>query len=408
MDRRIPDEESLDSMKRLHRVRETFRSLRGRRPKLLSAFTMVLVTSGAVAGQEPGPSNTITDVPGIKIGQYDRYGDGYRSGTTVILVEQGATTGFSQMGGAPGTKETDLLAPGGLVTEVQAVVLSGGSAYGLDTTTGVMRWLEERGYGHPVSQGVVPIVPAAILMDLGRGGDFSKRPDAEFGYLAADAATTDPVRIGRVGAGMGASRGLGSASVKMSNGYTVGAIVGLNPAGSPVDPNTCLPYGLFLELGNEFNLVAPAPGECAGARTALASAFPEEPFNTTIAVVATDAPLDQTQAQRMAMIANSGLARSIKPVHNLGDGDSVFGMATTTPPSHDLTNSQLNAIYNAAADALGRAVVHAILNSQTLDNSIGYCDQYPSVCRLRNASATGQAVVPEEASAPALVAATPE
>lgn len=347
---------------------------------IVVGLVLLLLGSGAVSAQEPGPTNTITDVPGIKVGHYDRYGDGYRTGTTVVLTETGATTGFSQMGGAPGTKETDLLEPGGLVTQVNAIVLSGGSAYGLDATTGVMRWLEERGFGYPVSQGVVPIVPAAILMDLGRGGDFSKRPDADFGYRAADAASTDPVPMGRVGAGMGASRGLGSASVRLPNGYLVGAIVGLNPAGSPIDPVTCLPYGNFLELGNEFDLVPPSPAECTApdARAALAADFPEEPFNTTIAVVATDAPLDQTQARRMAMIANSGLARSIRPVHGLGDGDSVFGMATSPPAP--LTNGELNAIYNAAADALGRAVVHAILEAGALGESRGYCDEYPSAC----------------------------
>src|SRR5262249_11097144 len=133
----------------------------------------------------PGPTNTITDVPGILVGQYSRFGDGYRSGTTVVTTDSarnaagpGITAGYSQMGGAPGTKETDLLKPGGNVRTVQAIVLSGGSAYGLDATTGVMRWMEEHGFGFRVGGGVVPIVPGAILLDLGRGGDFKKRPDA--------------------------------------------------------------------------------------------------------------------------------------------------------------------------------------------------------------------------------------
>jgi L-aminopeptidase/D-esterase-like protein len=334
-----------------------------------------------------GPSNTITDVPGIKVGHYTRFGDGYRTGTTVILTEKGATGGYSQQGGAPGSKETDELKPGGLQTGVHAVVLSGGSAYGLDAASGVMRWLEERGFGYPVAGGVVPIVPAAILMDLGRGGRFNARPDADFGYQAANAASTAPVPTGRVGAGMGAGWGLGSASVKLSNGYTVGAIVGLNPGGSPVDPKSCLPYGNFLEIGKEFNLTAPSEAECSAAaaprRTALAySGY--DAFNTTIALVATDAPLDEVEAERMAMISNSGLARSIRPVHNLGDGDLVFSLATT-PATHSLTNADLSAIYNAAADALGRAVVHAILESKQVGTSrVNYCDQYPSACKLRN------------------------
>lgn len=367
-----------------------------RRPSLGRAGRVLLVAGGALvaypaeaAGQKPGPTNTITDVPGIQVGHETRIGGGWRTGTTVVLTVGNATAGFSQQGGAPGTKEVALLEPGGLVTQVQAVVLSGGSAYGLDAASGVMRWLEERGLGHPVRGGVVPIVPAAILFDLGRGGDFKARPDAEFGYRAAENANSGPVPMGRVGAGAGAGWGLGSASVVLDNGYTVGAIVGLNPAGSPVDPRTCLPYGLFLELDGEFGLTEPSPEDCPGdERSRQARAGPGwdgESFNTTIAVVATDAPLDQTQAKRMAMIANSGLARAIKPVHNLGDGDLVFGLATT-PPGQRLTNRELDAIYNAAADALGRAVVHAVLNAGSIGERVGYCERYPSACWNREAA----------------------
>lgn len=376
--------------------------------RLAAALALALapLAAGVTAAQGPGiavqgtgPSNTIVDVPGLKVGHFDRFGDGYRTGTTVILTERGATGGVSQLGGAPGSKETDLLEPGGLETGVHAIVLSGGSAYGLDTATGVMRWLEERGFGYPVGGGVVPIVPAAILFDLNRGGRFDARPDAEFGYRAANAATGAPTPMGRVGAGMGAGWGLGTASVRLSNGYTIGAIVALNPAGSPVDPATCIPYGAFLEVGNEFDLTAPSDAECPTAaapqRTALAYEGGSA-FNTTIAVVATDAPLSEVQATRMATISNSGLARSIRPVHNLGDGDLVFALATAgtangpsaTPPATPpaaLTGAELNAIYNAAADALGRAVVHAILSSRQVGNSRkGYCEQYPSACRLRN------------------------
>lgn len=334
----------------------------------------------------PGPTNTISDVPGLKVGQYSKFGDGYRTGTTVVRTERGATAGYSQMGGAPGTKETDLLKPGGQVRTVQAIMLSGGSAYGLDAATGVMRWMEEHNFGVPVGAGVVPIVPAAILMDLGRGGDFKKRPDADFGYKATAAATSEAVHIGREGVGMGAGWGLGSASVKLSNGYTVGAIVGLNPGGSPVDPRTCLPYGLMLELGNEFHLVQPSAQECAAAATGRGGpndGSDNAVTNTTIAVVATDAPLEDLEAERMAVIANDGLARSIRPIHGIGDGDTVFGLATTAP-THTLTNADLGAIFNAAADVLGRAVVHAVISSKQLGTSrVGYCQQYPSACVLR-------------------------
>jgi L-aminopeptidase/D-esterase-like protein len=330
-----------------------------------------------VAAQTPGPTNTLVDVQGLEVGHETRIGDGYLTGTTVILSRKGATAGYSVHGGGPGTKETDLLEPGGLVTEVQAIVLSGGSAFGLDSATGVMKWLEERELGFPVGGGVVPIVPAAILFDLGRGGDFSARPTAEFGYLAAEAASRDPVEMGRVGAGTGARHGLGTASVLLPNGYTVAAIVGLNPGGAVVDPRTCLPYGHFLELEGEFGLTKPDPEACAqdseGSNASDENGY-EETFNTTIAVVATDAPLDQTQARRMALISNSGLARSIRPVHNLGDGDVVFAMATTPEDAGRLSNQELHALYNGAADALGRAVVHALLQEGS------YCEEYPGVC----------------------------
>lgn len=367
------------------------RPLRRRRRHPIASFATATVAGlatlagiGALApsvrAQTPGPTNALTDVPGIKVGHDERVGDGYRSGTTVILTELGATASVDVQGGAPGTRETDLLEPGGLVTQAHAIVLSGGSAYGLATADGVMQWLEERGHGFPIQGGVVPIVPTAILFDLGRGGDFSKRPDAGFGYRAADAATAGPVEQGRRGAGAGARYGLGSASVVLPNGYTVAAIVGLNPAGSPINPVTCLPYGVFLELEGEFGLVEPNAAECRdngnnGDDVGNGGDAGEGPaFNTTIALVATDAPLDQTQAQRMAKVANSGLARSIRPIHNLGDGDAVFGVATS-PPDAELGLQELQAIYNAAADALGRAVVHALIQGGV------YCERYPSACR---------------------------
>jgi L-aminopeptidase/D-esterase-like protein len=337
-----------------------------------------------------GPSNSITDVPGLKVGQYTRSDSGYRTGTTVIRTERGATAGYSQMGGAPGTKETDLLKPGGQVRAVQAIMLGGGSAFGLDAATGVMQWMEERGFGVPIgTAGVVPIVPAAILMDLGRGGDFKKRPNAMFGYKATEAATSDPVKSGRTGVGMGAGWGMGTASVKLSNGYTVAAIVGLNPAGSPVDMRTCLPYGYFLEIDNEFNLVQPTAAECtpaAAGRGGPNDGSDNAPRNTTIALVATDAPLLDLEAGRMAEIANAGLARSIRPIHGIGDGDTVFGMATT-PPTNAMSNADLQAIFNAAADVLGRAVVHAVIESKQVGNSrAGYCETYPSACVKRKAA----------------------
>jgi putative pantetheine hydrolase len=344
------------------------------------AIAPVLSAGTGLEAQRPGLTNSLTDVPGLRVGHYQQVGDGYRSGTTVVIPERGGIASYNVQGGGPGTKETDLLVPGGLVTSVHAIVLSGGSAFGLDSSTGVMRWLEERNIGYPIAGGVVPIVPTAILFDLGRGGNFRARPDAEFGYQAAEAATTDAVQSGRIGAGTGARYGFGTASVVLPNGYTVAAIVGLNPGGSPVDPRTCLPLGMFLELDDEFNLIPPPSGTCpppgqTAAWLTDAEGYAEQ-FNTTIALVATDAPLDQTQAQRMAMIANSGLSRSIRPVHNLGDGDAVFALSTAEAPA-PLTHQELHQIYNAGADALGRAVVHALLAHG------GYCEQHPEICGNR-------------------------
>jgi len=340
----------------------------------------------------PGPTNSIVDVPGILVGQYERSDNGYRSGTTVITTDSarqagavnGLTAGYSQMGGAPGTRETDLLKPGGRVRAVQAIVLSGGSAYGLDAASGVMKWMEEHGYGVAVPGGVVPIVPSAILMDLNRGGTFKNRPDADFGYRAASAATTRPPEQGRKGAGTGAGWGLGTASVKLSNGWTVGAIVALNPGGSPVNPKTCLPYALELELANEFNIVQPSAQECRAAATGRGGpgdGSDHAVTNTTIAVVATDAPLLDLEAERMATIANDGLARAIKPIHGIGDGDTIFGLSTSAPTG-TMTFVELGTVFEAAADALGRAVVMAVVKSHQLGNSrVGYCEQYASACR---------------------------
>ncbi len=353
-------------------------SWRGVGPACALLLVTHLMVAGPLDGQRPGPTNSLTDVPGLRVGHHSRDGDGYRTGTTVVRTEQGVTASVDVQGGAPGTRESDLLAPGGLVTRVHAIVLSGGSAYGLAAADGVMRWMEERGYGFSVSGGVVPIVPAAILFDLGRGGDFDKRPDATFGYRAADAATGDAVPMGLVGAGTGARFGLGSASAVLEDGTTVGAVVALNAAGSPVNPDDCVPYGRFLELEGEFRLAAPLPEQCDGGWGGEGGPWPGEAFNTTIAVIATDAPLSQTQLQRMARTANSGLARAIRPVHGLSDGDAVFALSTSDPaPPDALAVSRLQPLYQVAADVLGRAVVHALLEGGA------YCARYPSACRHR-------------------------
>lgn len=371
---------------------------------LLSSSSGLQAQSGAL---RPGPTNSLADVGGLSVGHFERTDSGYLSGTTVVLARGGAVAGVDVRGGAPGTRETDLLEPGGLVTEAHAIVLSGGSAFGLDTAAGVMQWLEQQGIGYRVPGGVVPIVPTAILYDLGRGGDFARRPDADFGRRAAEAAAVADgharVPQGRVGAGTGARFGLGSASAVLPDGTVVAALVALNSAGLPLNPADCRPWALYLELDDEFDLGVPSVDECRHAdwsppqiaATATSGAWPTAapdapPFNTTIAVVATDAPLDQTQVRRMAQVANSGLARAIRPVHNLADGDAVFGLATGLHIEHEAPDAQaaapkvdvvrLQQLYEAAADALGRAVIHALIEGGS------YCRELPGACSSRPGS----------------------
>ena len=344
-----------------------------------AVFTLFLVS--ASWAQTPGPLNAITDVPGIEVGQYTSTDatSGGGTGTTVVLSRAGAVGGVSQRGGAPGTRETDLLRPENLVEKVNAVVLSGGSAYGLAAADGVMLCLEAQSIGFPVGPGqVVPIVPSAILFDPGRCASFSRRPDASFGLAACHAASGGPVQQGNVGAGTGARSGgskggLGTASTVLSNGIIVGAIVAVNSSGRTFDTAGNF-YAGFLELDNEFPLIGPSATDVVPPSNLLQ--------NTTIAVVATSAQLTKAQATKVAQMADDGLARAIKPSHGVGDGDTIFVMATGRD-TRDATNL-VNGIGSAAADTLSRAVVHAILAAQSIHvgscDVKSYCEQFPNNC----------------------------
>ncbi len=252
----------------------------------------------------------ITDVPGVQVGHASRVGDGWATGVTVVLPPPGTVGAVAVRGGGPATHETDALAPGTLVDTVDAVVLTGGSAYGLVSAHGVQRWCEEQGRGFAVAPGlVVPIVPAAALFDLGRGGDPRARPDAEMGYAAAVSASNEPPQLGSVGAATGAvldagrtKGGVGSASVRLPGGVVVGALAVVNAAGA-------------------------LRGDQAGP-PATGATTDVSPMNTTLVVVATNARLDVTAATRMADVGHDGLARAIDPVHTLVDGDVVFVLAT--------------------------------------------------------------------------------
>jgi len=306
---------------------------------------------------------SITDVAGIKVGHFT---DSRRpTGCTVILCEEGAVGGVDVRGAAPGTRETDLLDPVNTVQQVHAVVLSGGSAFGLDTATGVMRYLEERGVGFDTRVARVPIAPAAILFDLGVG-DPKIRPDAEAGYRACKAATTDAPAEGNVGAGAGATvgklfgmdramkGGLGVASIKLSDGkssLTVGAIVAVNAVGDVIDPGA----------GKVIAGARTKDGKALlGAMSAILRGEPLPPLlggsATTIGAVATDVKLDKAQATKVAQMAHDGLARTINPVHTPADGDTIFALAT----GKSSRQPNVALIGALAAEAIAQAVVRAV------------------------------------------------
>ncbi|WP_307671421.1 P1 family peptidase [Streptomyces sp. V2I9] len=322
--------------------------------------------------------DALTDVAGLRVGHAEVSGAGALSGTTVVLApEGGAVAAVDVRGGGPGTRETDALDPRNLVQRIDAVVLTGGSAYGLDAASGVVAWLEEQGRGVRVGADpaqVVPVVPAAALFDLGRGGDWRARPDASTGRAAVEAAAATgpgaPVAEGGVGAGTGAvagqlKGGIGTASVRLASGVTVAALVAVNAAGAVVDPRTGV---LFGEYGAEEPPAHPPAGVHAAAVRRLAREREETeaagggvpPFNTTIAVVATDADLTRAQAQKLAGTAHDGLARAVRPVHLLTDGDTVFTLATGQKPVPTGDPGAVNEILAAGADVLARAIVKAV------------------------------------------------
>ncbi|MEV6754783.1 P1 family peptidase [Streptomyces sp. NPDC051214] len=337
-------------------------------------------------------THSLSDVAGLRVGHATRVAPthvGHLTGTTVVLApEGGAVAAVDVRGGGPGTRETDALDPRNLVQRVEAVVLTGGSAYGLDSATGVMAWLEERGRGvrvGPDPSHVVPVVPAACVFDLGRGGDFTARPDATTGRAAVEAAAGSepftPVEEGNVGAGTGAvvgkvKGGVGSASVLLESGITVAALVVANAAGSGVDAGTGALYGRFFE-GRRVAYPAPEVHEEATRRLAEAAAEGgPPPLNTTLAVVATDAELTKAQAQKLAGTSHDGMARAVRPVHLLNDGDTVFALATGEHPLAADRPLALNEILAAGADMVTAAIVRALLAAESVETPGGNFPSY--------------------------------
>ncbi|MDN0193822.1 P1 family peptidase [Streptomyces sp. S.PNR 29] len=333
--------------------------------------------------------DALTDVAGVRVGHATRTGDGWLTGTTVVLAPQGgAVAAVDVRGGGPGTKETDALDPRNVVQKVEAVVLTGGSAYGLDAASGVMAWLEEQGRGVRVGVDpahVVPVVPAACVFDLGRGGDFRARPDAATGRAAVEAAAASapgtPVREGCVGAGTGATvgplkGGVGTASTVLESGITVAALVVANAAGSAVDPETGVLYGELFQ-GRRVEYPEPSVHEAARRRLAeVAESSAPPPLNTTLAVVATDADLSKAQAQKLAGTAHDGIARAVRPVHLLHDGDTVFTLATGERPLDTANPLALNEVLAAGADLVTRAIVRAVRAAESVDGPGGVWPAY--------------------------------
>ncbi|MDJ0456092.1 P1 family peptidase [Arthrobacter sp. NQ7] len=306
---------------------------------------------------------TITDVPGIRVGHVQKDTDGWLSGVTVVLPPPGTTGSVDVQGGGPATHETDALDPTTLVSAVDAVVLTGGSAYGLASAAGAQRWCEENGRGFAVPGGVVPIVPAAAIFDLGRGGDFSARPTPDMGYAAAAAAAASKegrdVGRGNVGAGTGAligrgqfKGGVGTASITLGNGVVVGALAIVNALGLPFEPT----LQFFVE-----NTDPP-------------------PFNTTLVVVATNAVLDVAECQRTAAASHAGIARALNPSHTLADGDTVFCLSTQAVAldrSDDAARQvSLITLQSAAADVVRLAILDGVASAEGISTPAGEYGAY--------------------------------
>lgn len=372
---------------------------------------------------------SLTDVGGLLVGHHHADRPPWLTGTTVVVAPEGAVAGVDVRGGGPGTRETEALDPSNLVGRAHAVVLTGGSAYGLDAAGGVTAFLEERGLGLAVGEvpgQVVPIVPAAVLFDLGRGGDWRARPDAGFGYRAAEAAMAGARGSGAegsVGAGTGAVAGslrggIGSAGALLPGGAVVAAMVAVNSRGEVVDPGSGLPWALHLCLAGDVPALVPASeadlrraadrrrasrrGGPDGGGGAGGRRPPSPGTATTIGVVATDAAIAPPEARRLAVVAHDGLARAIRPVHGLFDGDTLFALATcrrdlapaaagaASPPApagpHAVQTAwsaarpvALEELYQAGADCVARAVVRALLAARSAAGVPCYRDAYPSV-----------------------------
>ncbi|NNE11304.1 MAG: P1 family peptidase [Ilumatobacter sp.] len=338
------------------------------------------------------------DVAGLRVGHHQRTGRGWQTGTTVVFAPEGAVAAVDVRGGGPGTRETDALDARNLVDRVHGICLTGGSAYGLAAAHGVAEALERRHLGvqvGPEPSAVVPVVPAAVIFDLGRGGDFTNRPDAGFGNRAlATADRSSWSKRGSVGAGTGARAGgiqggvgMASTTVELAAGegpptlVTVAALAVVNSSGFVIDPATGAPWVKIRGLRRPSRDDRTRLGEAVAAAHAA-------PLNTTIGVVASDAALSRAETGRLAQSAHDGLARAVRPAHSLMDGDTVFGLATAArdlpvdtagivraPTSRAV---HLNALFAAAADVFALACADAVVTAETVGSTPSYRELCPS------------------------------
>ncbi|MEP2028435.1 MAG: P1 family peptidase [Paracoccaceae bacterium] len=332
---------------------------------------------------KPGARNLITDVKGLLVG--NAQDDVMKSGTTVLTSNAPFVASVHVMGGAPGSRETDLLAPDKTVEKIDALVLSGGSAYGLDACSGVVDRLRAAGRGFAVGPAIIPLVPGAIIFDLANGGrkDWKENPYRELGRQAFDAAGPD-FSLGSVGAGTGAltamlKGGLGSASLVLESGITVGALVAANPVGSVTTPGDRHFWAAPFEIDGEYGGLGPDNNSGLGRdlesrkmRYIMETAKADESrLNTAVAIVATDASLNKTQCQRMSVAAHDGIARAIVPAHTPFDGDLIFAAATGTHPAEPM--SHITEIGHAAALCLTRAIARAIYHATPAPGDVLPC-----------------------------------
>jgi D-aminopeptidase len=326
----------------------------------------------------PGPRNLITDVPGIRVGNASDAR--LKSGATVLTADAPFVAGVDVRGGAPGTRETDLLAPGRLVAAVDALVLSGGSAFGLDAASGVADRLRALGRGYRAGTTVVPIVPAAILFDLANSGDkgWTENPYRMLGMAAFDAASEE-FAIGSEGAGAGAMTatlmgGLGSASIVTEGGATVGALAAVNAFGGVCVPGSRAFWAGAFEIGDEFGGLGPAGARVAAFTPRHMKPGPADPVaNTTIAIVATDVTLDKTGARRLAEAAHGGLVRAIYPAHTPFDGDLVFGVSTGRRSPDAAPEHEAMVLGHAAAHCLARAIARGVYAARPAPGNLLPC-----------------------------------